>query len=381
MESREKSEEIIATLEKLVSFKTIDGNFAEFHKVVDFIENFFKNSKVYLRKMEFNGYPALYISTRSGKTPHIMLQGHLDVVSGDDEQFIPTRKGELLFGRGTVDMKGFDALALHLLKDIADSENSADIALALTFDEEIGGENGAKRLAEEGYIPQLLINGDGGYNYAVIHGEKGILKVKMSADSKPGRHPYPWDGLNAFDLLLRDYLAISNFFDEHEHATETDNWYTTYSAYDVMVENRPSFAPHRAEMKLNIYFTENMSVDELYGTLKNKIKYVNLEKISASERVWLNKDDVYILMLKEIMEKKFSRKISLVAENGSSDARFYADKNIPIVIVKMVGEDHHGPDEYLHMPSVLPMYLSIKDFIEKVSEKNNEKKAKSLYAV
>ncbi len=362
-------QELLKTITDLVRFKTVDGNFAEFEATVDYVEKFFENSNVHIYKHYFNNYPALFISTKDTKKPEIMFQGHLDVVNGKDRQFVPVIKGNRLFGRGTADMKGFDALAMHLIKEISESEEDYGIGLMLTFDEEIGGENGAAKMAELGYGGEKIFNGDGGYNFAVIHGEKGILKFEMEVQAKPGRHPYVWQGKNAFDLLTEDYRAITSLFPFNSKATEEDNWHSTYSIYDVKIENDEFYPPKFAKAKMNIYFTDDLSVDELLAKIISVTQHVKIKKLTGSERVYLNPTDNCILLLQRIMERNFNRKIQIRTENGSSDARFFANSGSPIVIVKVVGEDSHGENENIEIPYLLPLYDSMKEFVREAVKK------------
>lgn len=356
-------DQILKTIKDLVGFRTIDGEFNEFEKAVQYCQNFFADSNVIIRKHNYAGYPALVILSGETKAQTLMLQGHLDVVDGLDTQFKPLINGEYLYGRGTVDMKGFDAIAMHLVKQLSKYHPEIPIGLMLTFDEEIGSANGAARLINENYLPNILINGDGGYNHAVINAEKGILKIKLHVETESMRHHYPWDGQNAFDSLLEDYFQITSLFKNHAIATDIDNWYTTYSSYDVQVKNDQLYAPHYAEMKINIYFTENMLADQLYQKIKNIMKHAQLEKIMTAERVYLEPGNKHIISLKEKMQRYFERTIEVHADNGSSDARFFTNRGIEIIIVKIVGEGHHTPNERLHIPSIMPMYNSINDFI------------------
>ncbi len=364
-----KLNRIVDTVSKLVSFKTTPSNFAEFDKAVKFIEEYFIDTSVKIEKMYFNKFPALYLSTTGNKKADIMMQGHVDVVDGNPSQFTPLIKNGKMYGRGTADMKGFVAIAMELLKEFSNSKTEYNLALALTFDEEIGSENGAEKLAELGYSANLIINGDAGYNYSVIYGEKGILKIILKVKASPGRHPYTWKGKNAFELLNEDYNSIISLFKDKEIATEDDNWHTTYSIYDVKIENKEQYPPHYAEAKMNFYFTENLSVDKLLELIKSKVKYCSIEKFIGSERVFINPKNIYIQLLHEIMSKHFEHKIYIRTENGSSDARFYANDNIPIVIIRPVGEDHHGENEYLEVDALLPLYKTLKEYILVSNEK------------
>jgi acetylornithine deacetylase len=75
--------------------------------------------------------------------PGLILSGHTDVVPVDGQDwstdpFTLTAKGGLLHGRGTCDMKGFVAVILALVPEIAALPLAAPVHLALSYDEEVG---------------------------------------------------------------------------------------------------------------------------------------------------------------------------------------------------------------------------------------------------
>ncbi|MBL6989276.1 MAG: M20/M25/M40 family metallo-hydrolase [Bacteriovoracaceae bacterium] len=356
--------QLVFLTERLVEFKTTASNLEQLHLVKDFVINYFKHSGLHIARHQFNSLPALVITTKKTKTPKVLLQAHLDVVDGDQSQFIPTIINDRLYGRGTSDMKGFAAISMHLLKEIAASKDDLDIGLMLTFDEEVGSLNGALKLAELGYSADIIINGDGGHNHSVIYAEKGILKFKLEASANPGRHPYVWEGENAFDILMGSYCKIKELCDNQHRASALDNWYSTHSVYDINVKNENHYPPHFAELKMNIYYTWALTINEVKKKIEALLhKRVTFTPLTESERVYLDPACHYIAKLQEIMTKHFNRQIHIKAENGSSDARYFANLDIPILILKVVGEDHHGSNEHLCIPSLLPLYLSVKEFI------------------
>ena len=88
------------------------------------------------------------LDDRSGLT----LSGHMDVVPAlepdwQSDPFTLTERDGNLYGRGSCDMKGFDALALNALVEASTRELSHPLVLALTYDEEIGT-FGARHLVE-----------------------------------------------------------------------------------------------------------------------------------------------------------------------------------------------------------------------------------------
>ncbi|MEM9737273.1 MAG: acetylornithine deacetylase [Pseudomonadota bacterium] len=73
----------------------------------------------------------------------VILSGHTDVVpvEGQDwssDPFTVTERAGKLYGRGTCDMKGFNALALALVPEMLAAGMRRPIQIALSYDEEVG---------------------------------------------------------------------------------------------------------------------------------------------------------------------------------------------------------------------------------------------------
>ena len=103
-----------------------------------------------------------------------MLSGHTDVVPVDGQDWstdpfeLIERDGKL-FGRGSTDMKGFDALAIWALVEAHQRGVSRPLQLALSFDEEIGCRGAPPMI--EAMQPVLPKGAD------VIVGEPSMMKV------------------------------------------------------------------------------------------------------------------------------------------------------------------------------------------------------------
>jgi acetylornithine deacetylase/succinyl-diaminopimelate desuccinylase-like protein len=102
------------------------------------------------------GRPNLVARLAGGDKPPLLLQGHVDVVTTAGQNWMrPPFGGELVdgyvWGRGAVDMKGPVAMLVSAFLR-AKQESTAlpgDVILAVLADEEAGGDNGARFLAEE----------------------------------------------------------------------------------------------------------------------------------------------------------------------------------------------------------------------------------------
>ena len=130
-------------MEKLISFPTVsrDSNLELIAWVEDYLDGLGVKST---RVMNAEGTKAnLYAHVGPEVDGGVVLSGHTDVVpvdgqAWDTDPWTVTEKDGKLFGRGTCDMKGFDALALSAVPLALERGIKRPLQIALSRDEEIG---------------------------------------------------------------------------------------------------------------------------------------------------------------------------------------------------------------------------------------------------
>jgi len=130
-------------LEKLVSFPTVsrDSNLDLIAWVEDYLAG---HGVASTRVYDATGKKAsLYANVGPEVAGGIILSGHTDVVpvdgqDWDTDPFTVTEKDGLLYGRGTCDMKGFDAIALAAVPRALARGIKRPLQIALSYDEEVG---------------------------------------------------------------------------------------------------------------------------------------------------------------------------------------------------------------------------------------------------
>ena len=130
-------------LERLVSFPTVSAN--SNLDLIDFVEDYLTSLGVSATRVpdETGEKAALYAHVGPEVDGGVVLSGHTDVVpvEGQDwltDPFAVTEKDGKLFGRGTCDMKGFDALALSAVPLALERGIKRPLQIALSYDEEVG---------------------------------------------------------------------------------------------------------------------------------------------------------------------------------------------------------------------------------------------------
>ncbi len=130
-------------MDRLVAFPTVsrDSNLDLIDFVADYLDGFGVAS---IRVPDPTGTKAaLYAHIGPEIAGGVVLSGHTDVVpvdgqAWDTDPFTVTQKGDRLYGRGTCDMKGFDALALSAVPLAMERGLKRPLQIALSYDEEVG---------------------------------------------------------------------------------------------------------------------------------------------------------------------------------------------------------------------------------------------------
>ena len=157
----------------------------------------------------------------------IVLSGHTDVVPVDGQDwssdpFDAVVKDGKLFGRGACDMKGFLAVALSLLPQIAKAKLARPLHLALSYDEEVGcvGVTGLlEDLKKEGIRPALAIIGEPTL-MQIVGAHKGGAKLVTHCCGREGHSSAPDKGANAV-MMAGEFMAMLESV-QGELRTDTD---------------------------------------------------------------------------------------------------------------------------------------------------------------
>jgi acetylornithine deacetylase/succinyl-diaminopimelate desuccinylase-like protein len=165
----------------------------------------------------------------TGQKPRLLLLSHLDVVAANPENWaVPPFSGRTMggyvWGRGALDMKGLTAIQVTALKMLKREgfKPKADVILAATADEEMGGTIGAEHLVKhhrEKLFAEYVINEGGGSTiptsrkpvFTVNTAEKGLLWLKITAKGTSGHGSMPEAADNAIIRMNQVMTKLSKF--------------------------------------------------------------------------------------------------------------------------------------------------------------------------
>ena len=134
----------------------------------------------------------------------IVLSGHTDVVPAKElnwnsDPFKLTQKDNLLYGRGSCDMKGFIATTLAAAESLKNQKLNLPVHFSFTYDEEIGC-FGARHLSKElkkyKYKPSMVIIGEP-TEMEIIEAHKGDCEYTTCFYGIEGHASKPEKGVSA----------------------------------------------------------------------------------------------------------------------------------------------------------------------------------------
>jgi succinyl-diaminopimelate desuccinylase len=144
---------------------------------------------------------------RGNQAPLVVFAGHTDVVptgpldKWNTDPFVPTIKGDRLYGRGAADMKTSIAAFINATHEFvaAHPNHAGSIALLITSDEEGPAVHGTVKVCEalkaRSEIPDFCIVGEPTSSAAlgdtIKNGRRGSMSGKLRVKGKQGHIAYP----------------------------------------------------------------------------------------------------------------------------------------------------------------------------------------------
>lgn len=296
----------------------------------------------------------LFAIRKSQKNPkHFAFAGHLDVVppgeGWDSDPFVPEQRGDLLYGRGAVDMKGsiacFVAALQRLPKDIA------TISLIITGDEEGPALFGTVKLIElmkeRGEIPDLCLVGEP----TSVHrlgdmmkiGRRGSVNMWITVNGTQGHVAYPHNADNPITKLAAIMAEVNAL--ELDRGTD---WFQP-SNIEFTEINAPNPAhnviPAQARARLSIRFNDQHSGASLSELIREIVERHGgeLNPIISGEP-FLTPPGEFSDILSEVIKDATGLDPELSTSGGTSDARFLS-KICPVIEFGLCNATMHKVDE------------------------------------
>lgn len=358
-----QQEKLTQYLSTLVSMPTETADKEENMKALKWVENELSPLGLYFSHESFEGHPTLVVTTQQTKTPDLFLMAHIDVVPASKSMYQPRIEGNKMYGRGAYDMKMAIACYLLLFHEIKERLPQMNIGLMLTSDEEIGGMNGVKRLLEAGYSSKVAFLPDGGFDWNFEESAKGVLQVKITARGVAAHSSRPWLGENAIEILMASLAQVKDYFEKEKIHYGT--YFPTVNIGVIQGGKSANQVPDTAEAKLDIRYPPEMKGSDIFAALTklSQDKRISLEVFAEGSPHHVNLKLTPFIRFKKIANEMYGKEIGKTLSYGASDARFFGERNIPVLVIAPSGGDIHSDDEWIDLEDLTRFYNVLKQWI------------------
>lgn len=290
-----------------------------------------------------------------GPGEHLAFAGHLDVVPPGEgwtgDAFRPERRGELLYGRGAVDMKGAIAAFVAAIARAGADVGPGTLSLLITGDEEGDAVHGTRALmahmAGRGVAPDLCLVGEptsvNRLGDTVKIGRRGSVNMWIAVEGVQGHVAYPHLAKNPIPPLVRILTAIETIVLD----AGTD-WFqpSNIEITDIMVGNpATNVIPARATARLSIRFNDLHRGEVLAERIRALVEAEGGTLIAkVSGEAFLTPPGALSARVSEAIRAETGLTPELSTSGGTSDARFLSAL-CPVVEFGLVNATMHKLDE------------------------------------
>ena len=287
-------------LEKLVSFPTVSDT--SNLELIDWVEKYFNSFdiKTFRKYNEDNSKASLFAHVGPLIEGGVVLSGHTDVVPVEGQNWstnpwVLTEKNNRLYGRGSCDMKGFDALSIWAMIEAKKKDVKRPLQIALSYDEEVGC-IGAPPMIEEmiKLLPKasMVIVGEPSTMLAVT-GHKGALGFTTHLVGKEVHSSILDRGVSAImnGAKLIDWANQQNLANKEAEQTETaksfDPPYTTLHVGVIKGGTAHNITAKDCNFEMDIRVVSDQKVEFWTEKYNKKVKEIESEMkaISADTKI------------------------------------------------------------------------------------------------
>ncbi len=338
---------------QLVQFPTVAENTQDIEHCVDWVRTHVltRASRLHVRPYLSHGRPSLLFSA-GDIPPRVLLCGHLDVVEAQRQRdFAAYELDEVhLAGRGTADMKG----PIAAMIDVMETEAQPGLGLLLTTDEESGGEDGVGAfLRTVEWRPDVVVLPDGGANMRLVVEQKGILRLKISADGEAAHGSRPWLGINAIDRLYQGYHALLRTY---PIPTGEDDWRVSITLSQLNGGITLNSVPWYAEGILDIRYPggDDPRGVKLLADITRRLQRrdIHTDLVFQALPFQMHPDALPIAQLQKVLRDQGHPALPLAREAGASDARYFSAEGVPVLMFQPECADWHGAHEHINLTSL-----------------------------
>ena len=362
---------VVELTAKLIQCPTVTPREAGALKLIG---DLFEDTDFRIDRIDRGGISNLFLRWGEKNLPTLGFSGHVDVVPPGNlakwefEPFSGKIVGNVLFGRGAVDMKSaVAAFCLAAIKYSKKSQPDFSIVLMITGDEEGEAKDGTQAILDwmtdnDQRIDHCIVGEPTcpkTFGEAMKIGRRGSMSCNFKITGKQGHSAYPHLAINPINAAME---LLNNLI-----RTKLDNGSKFFEPSTLVItsisanNNTNNVIPSEVTTSINIRFNDNHTSDQLSQKIKklsqeisNKTKtHVDLEFRVSGEPFYTEPTNLAKLV-KQSVKKITGVDPAFSTSGGTSDARFIY-KRCPVVEFGLVGEKMHSINESVEISQIFEL--------------------------
>ncbi len=284
---------------------------------------------------------------------HFAYAGHVDVVPPGEgwtsAPFAPERRGDLLYGRGAVDMKGSIAAMIAAAAQIP--VEAGTLSFIITGDEEGPARFGTLALIDHmrdaGAIPDLCLVGEptsaNRLGDMMKIGRRGSVNIWLEVDGIQGHVAYPHLADNPVPRLVTMLAELDALV-----LDEGNDWFqpSNLEITDIMVGNpATNVIPPKATARISVRFNDLHTGAGLAARVAEVAeRHGGKARAEISGEAFLTQPGEYSALVAAAIEAETGIAPEVSTTGGTSDARFLKDL-CPVIEFGLCNATMHKRDE------------------------------------
>jgi succinyl-diaminopimelate desuccinylase len=361
---------VIELFEKLLSFKSITPND---DGALDFIEEYLKDFEAI--RVDKEDTKNLFLYKKFGEGEHLCFAGHIDVVPPGDgwhsDPFVPTRKGDYIYGRGAQDMKSGLSAFLQAVKETKNFNGT--LSILITSDEEGDAEFGTVEvlnfLKKRDFLPDFAVVAEPTcervFGDAIKIGRRGSINGVLEKIGEQGHAAYPEKTKNPIHIVSQVLPHIAGVkLDEGDEFFAPSRFIITDIRAGMEVTN---VTPDKLKMMFNVRNSTKTTKEDIEKFIENYFKDMDYTLVlnQSAKPFVTDKNSKIVKKLAESIEDVLNQKPKLSTAGGTSDARFFGEYEIDTVEFGVVNDTIHQANERTSVEEVEKLYKVFKELIER----------------
>jgi succinyl-diaminopimelate desuccinylase len=348
--------------ERLMTYdtSTVEG----LRAAAGFVKGWLEARDIDVRDHAFGDLHVITAEVGPEDAPTVIFHGHLDVVPGHPEQFVPRVEGDRLIGRGAYDMKGGLAAMLYALHDLRDNDK-VRVRLLCVPDEE--SEDIERRTSDDlvrrGFTGDFAITGEPTDLHVGVQA-KGVLACKLAISGRAAHSSTPWLGDNAVLKAIDVFRRIESLPFSRESSELFDR--PSINLGRIAGGDAVNKVPDLCIMDVDIRYLPNQDPDTILEQIRT-IDDMEIRRTFVFPPAYVSRSNPYVVTLCDVVRKDAPGESVSVGRDGASDAVSFLKAGVPAVEFGPSGAGHHGPEEWVSIASLARYRQHLVEFAQRMA--------------